>query len=377
MTHFKEIFKYTKNLSVLYIEDDYMLLGKTSDFLDDFFSVVVTAKDGEEGLEQYINYQKENNQYVDLVITDINMPKKDGITLVQDMLDINKEQCIIVVSAYDDSERLLKLIDIGIANFLVKPIEMYKMAETLFKVGKLITDQKNLKFYHQQLEDLNIEQDQKIKEQYEEILYTQKISIHAIADMVENYDDDTGNHVKRIEAYTKLFLDKFPDINSYPKETISLIPFASLLHDIGKLMIPKSILTKPSKLTDEEFNIIKTHAKLGGDVLKSANNTFKAKFDKDSYLKVASDIAMYHHERYDGKGYPYGLEKEEIPLCARVVAVADVYDALRSKRCYKDGFSHEKSMDIIKSESGKAFDPVLVDIFMEYNEQFDEIFQTI
>jgi putative two-component system response regulator len=377
MTNFKEIFKYTKNLSVLYIEDDYMLLGKTSDFLDDFFSVVVTAKDGEEGLEQYINYQKENNQYVDLVITDINMPKKDGITLVQDMLDINKEQCIIVVSAYDDSERLLKLIDIGIANFLVKPIEMYKMAETLFKVGKLITDQKNLKFYHQQLEDLNIEQDQKIKEQYEEILYTQKISIHAIADMVENYDDDTGNHVKRIEAYTKLFLDKFPDINSYPKETISLIPFASLLHDIGKLMIPKSILTKPSKLTDEEFNIIKTHAKLGGDVLKSANNTFKAKFDKDSYLKVASDIAMYHHERYDGKGYPYGLEKEEIPLCARVVAVADVYDALRSKRCYKDGFSHEKSMDIIKSESGKAFDPVLVDIFMEYNEQFDEIFQTI
>jgi putative two-component system response regulator len=377
MTNFKEIFKYTKNLSVLYIEDDYMLLGKTSDFLDDFFSVVVTAKDGEEGLEQYINYQKENNQYVDLVITDINMPKKDGITLVQDILDINKEQCIIVVSAYDDSERLLKLIDIGIANFLVKPIEMYKMAEKLFKVGKLITDQKNLKFYHQQLEDLNIEQDQKIKEQYEEILYTQKISIHAIADMVENYDDDTGNHVKRIEAYTKLFLDKFPDINSYPKETISLIPFASLLHDIGKLMIPKSILTKPSKLTDEEFNIIKTHAKLGGDILKSANNTFKAKFDKDSYLKVASDIAMYHHERYDGKGYPYGLEKDEIPLCARVVAVADVYDALRSKRCYKDGFSHEKSMDIIKSESGKAFDPVLVDIFMEYNEQFDEIFQTI
>jgi putative two-component system response regulator len=133
-------------------------------------------------------------------------------------------------------------------------------------------------------------------------------------------------------------------------------------------------LTKPARLTDEEFDIIKTHAKLGGDVLKNANDEFKKEFDKDSYLKVASDIASYHHEKYDGTGYPEGLKGEEIPLCARIVAIADVYDALRSKRVYKDGFSHEKSLSIIKEEKSKAFDPFLVDIFIEHNEEFNDIF---
>ena len=139
-------------------------------------------------------------------------------------------------------------------------------------------------------------------------------------------------------------------------------------------MIPKHILTKPSKLNSEEFEVIKMHSRLGGEVLKKANFIFKDNFNKDSYLKVASDIAMHHHEKWDGSGYPDKLKGKEIPKCARIVAIADVYDALRSKRVYKDAFSHEKAFNIIKEERAKSFDPELVDIFLEIHEEFEKIF---
>jgi putative two-component system response regulator len=156
-----------------------------------------------------------------------------------------------------------------------------------------------------------------------------------------------------------------------------MVPFSSLLHDIGKIIIPKDILTKPSSLNDEEFTIIKTHAKLGGEVLLKANQHFKDDFGKDSYFKIAADIAYYHHERWDGTGYPKGLKGVDIPKCARIVAIADVYDALRSKRVYKNNFSHQKAFDFIISEKGKAFDPELVELFDEYNEEFNNIFERL
>jgi putative two-component system response regulator len=375
MVNFKELFQYTTKLNILYVEDDLILLEKTTSFLEELFNKVITAVDGVEGLEEYKKYKKDNNEYFDLVITDINMPKKDGLVMIKDIFNLNKHQPIIVISAHNESEKLIYLIEQGISNFLMKPIEITKLMDILLKITKNISNQKNIDLYQKQLEELNKTLDDKVQEQAEEILYTQKISIHAIADMVESYDDDTGTHVKRIELYTQLFVENLPNMNIYTKNIRELIPFASLLHDIGKLMIPKSILTKPSSLTDEEFEIIKTHAKLGGKVLEKANNEFKEKFQKDSYLQIAADIAMYHHEKYNGKGYPDGLKGEEIPLCARIVSIADVYDALRSKRVYKEGFSHEKSVAIIKEERGESFDPKLVDFFLNNHEKFDEIFK--
>ena len=199
----------------------------------------------------------------------------------------------------------------------------------------------------------------------------------AIANMVESYDDDTGTHVKRIEQYTALMVSKIPISEENPQEHVASIPFASILHDIGKLMIPKEILTKPGRLNDEETVIIKTHAKLGGEVLKKANISFKGIFDKDSYLKTASDIAMYHHEKWNGNGYPEGLKGHEIPKSARIVAIVDVYDALRSRRVYKEGFTHEESVEIIMREKGKSFDPELVDIFISVDLEFKEIFNRL
>jgi putative two-component system response regulator len=210
----------------------------------------------------------------------------------------------------------------------------------------------------------------------EELKTIKRLSVETIINLIDSYDDDTGKHVKRIESYTEFLLFSIPNIKKlYSQEFLEAVPFASLLHDTGKFLIPKEILGKPNKLTNEEFVIMQQHTEIGGRILTKANEDFKQRFKKDSYFKIASDIATYHHEKWNGKGYPKGLKEHEIPLAARIVAIADVYDALRSRRVYKPSFSHEKSVEIIKNERGRSFDPRLVDIFIKYHNEFDEIFK--
>jgi len=373
----QDILNYSKNLNVLYAEDDEQLLQETSEVLEDFFASATTANNGLIALQKYKEYYEKNSEYYDILITDINMPLMNGVELIQEIHKINIEQSVIVISAYNDSSRLIELINIGITHFIMKPLSPTQLMSVLYKSSKLVSNQKQLIKYRHELEDLNKNLDEKVKEQAKEIIFTQKISIEAIANMVESYDDDTGTHVKRIEQYTSLIVNYLPVTDQNPIENRTTIPFASILHDIGKLMIPKDILTKPEKLNEEETVIIRTHALLGGEVLKKANISFKDSFNKDSYLKTASDIAMYHHEKWDGSGYPEGLYGENIPKSARIVAIADVYDALRSKRVYKEGFSHEKAVEIIMREREKSFDPDLIDIFLSVNQEFKEVFDRL
>jgi len=373
----QDILNYSKDLNILYAEDDEQLLQETSEALEDFFSTTTTATNGLIALQKYKEYYEKNSEYYDILITDINMPLMNGVELIKEIHKINIDQSVIVISAYNDSARLIELINIGITHFIMKPLSPAQLMGVLYQSSKLVSNQKQLIKYRKELEDLNKNLDEKVKEQAKEIIFTQKISIEAIANMVESYDDETGTHVKRIEQYTSLMVDCLPVTDTNPMENRTTIPFASILHDIGKLMIPKEILTKPEKLNEEETTIIKTHAKLGGEVLKKANISFKDTFDKDSYLKIASDIAMYHHEKWDGSGYPEGLYGENIPKSARIVAIADVYDALRSKRVYKDGFSHEKAVEIMMNEKEKSFDPDLIDIFLSVNQQFKKVFEKL
>lgn len=373
----QDIFKYSKDLNILYAEDDVQLLQETSEALEDFFASAETAKNGQIALEKYEDYYEKNSAYYDILITDIDMPLMDGIELIKAVHKINIDQSVIVISAYNDSPRLIELINIGITHFIMKPLSSTQLMNVLYQSSKLVSNHKQLIQYRKELENMNKNLDEKVKQQAKEIIYTQQISIEAIANMVESYDDDTGTHVKRIEQYTALMVSKIPISEENPQEHVASIPFASILHDIGKLMIPKEILTKPGRLNDEETVIIKTHAKLGGEVLKKANISFKGIFDKDSYLKTASDIAMYHHEKWNGNGYPEGLKGHEIPKSARIVAIVDVYDALRSRRVYKEGFTHEESVEIIMREKGKSFDPELVDIFISVDLEFKEIFNRL
>jgi len=372
---YKKILQYTQDLEVLYVEDDKNLLEDTCEILEDYFSILDTAINGQDALEKYNNYFKKNNCFYDLIITDINMPIMDGEQLIKEIESINEHQVIIVVSAYNESPRLIKLIQSGITNFVLKPVEATQLINMLYKTCKNIFAQKKLSNYYELLDSTNIHLDTQVKELSKEILATQRLSVETIGNMVESYDDDTGSHVKRIEAYTELMMDNISTACPTNTNKKEIVAFSSLLHDIGKLVIPKHILQKPGSLNYEEFEIIKTHAKLGGEILLKANEDFKKEFGKDSYFKIASDIAFYHHEKYDGTGYPSGLKGEEIPECARIVAIVDSYDALRSKRVYKNDFSHEKAMEIIKKEKNISFDPYFVELFIKLNKEFDNIFE--
>ncbi len=373
---FQEVYQYTKDLNVLYVEDDIDLLEETKDALDDFFYNVDTALHGKEALDKYIE-KKSAGLYYDIIITDLNMPIMDGMSLIKEIHLINKHQPIIVISAYNESSRLIDLIQSGINNFIMKPIVPQQLMSILMQSCKIIVEHKELTTYRKQLENSNEDLLSTVTQQAKEILYTQQISIETIANMVESYDDETGTHVKRIESYTAAMINKLAEIEEFDEEFIQALPFASVLHDIGKLIIPKDILTKPEKLTVAEFDIIKTHSLLGGEVLKKANLTFRKNFNKDSYLKIASDIAMYHHEKWDGTGYPAGLSGNDIPISARIVSIADVYDAIRSKRVYKEGFTHEEAVKIIVKEGSKSFDPKLINVFVGIHEKFRKIFDEL
>ncbi len=374
---YKKVLEFTRELSVLYVEDDDSLREDTQEILEDYFDRLDLAVHGLDALEKYNSYYEDHGVYYDLIITDINMPFMDGETLIKELSQINSDQAIIVVSAHSESSKLISLIQNGITNFLLKPINPTQLINILYKTCKNIVSHKMVLKYQKELEDINKNLNARVELLANEIIMTQRLSVETIGNLIESYDDDTGSHVKRIENFTALILDKLPQTKELTSDYKKLIAFSSLLHDIGKLVIPKDILQKKGKLDHEEFEIIKSHSKVGGEILLKVNDDFREVFKKDSYFKIASDIAYYHHEKWDGSGYPKGLKGEEIPLSARIVSLVDVYDALRSKRPYKEGFSHQKALEIIQSERGKAFSPEIVDIFLDIHEEFDRVFSSI
>jgi len=374
---YENVSEYTKQLSVLYVEDDVDLLEETAGFLEDLFSRVDTAKNGLIAFNKYNEYKDRESKYYDIIITDINMPVMDGMDLIRDIHNLNKIQPVIVVSAYSEATKLIQMIQSGVNNFLLKPINPEELMTMLYKMSKDITNERDVKKYKADLEDLNANLENRVIDLSEEILYTQQLSIEMIGNLIENHDGDIKTHSKRIEKYTIAILDELKETVGIDEELADMIPISALLHDIGELMLPNGILTKPSSLNDEETKIMRRHAQMGSDILKEANETFKKHFNKDSYMKVASDIAMYHHEKWNGLGYPEGLSGEDIPIAARIVAIADVYDALRSLRVYKEAFTHEEATRQIVEESSKSFDPNLVNIFLHKNQEFKKVFDTL
>lgn len=208
-----------------------------------------------------------------------------------------------------------------------------------------------------------------VEEKAKKISDIQERFIVSFANMIELRDDVTGQHVKRTSKYVEIIAKALKDRNIYPgvitDDFVRAICKAAPLHDIGKIAITDNILRKPGKLTDEEFEIIKTHPKVGGDMLKEALKLD----DADEYLYYAYEMAMYHHEKWNGTGYPEGIKGNEIPLSARIMAIADVFDAITSKRSYKDKISEERAFEIIEQSKGTHFDPILVNVFMEIKDE--------
>ena len=228
-------------------------------------------------------------------------------------------------------------------------------------------DEEKLQQYNDHLEEL-------VKEKVAEVSASQMATIYAVVKLAESRDDDTGEHISRTSQYCRLIAEQLWQQGAYPDQIdlvfIESVAKASPLHDIGKVGIPDRILLKPGRLTPEEFEIMKTHVNIGFETLADV----AAEYNNNAFISTGMDITLCHHEKWDGSGYPNQLKGEEIPISARIMALADVYDALRSKRVYKPGYSHEKSAEIIVQGRGQHFDPLLVDIFLQNQEAFRKIF---
>ena len=290
-----------------------------------------TVIEAENGSEAYDILDRE--QDVRLVITDLDMPVMNGLQLIRKVRETDlRYRYMVVLTSSEEKESLVKALSLGADDYISKPV----MPEELL---------------------LRVESGVRLLR-----LEIQEELILAMAKLAEYRSDETGYHLERIQHYSKALARDLAE--KHPELGISL-PLAeefarvSPLHDIGKVAIPDAILHKPDKLTPAEFEVMKTHAAIGGQLLKDIQTK-----SGSPYLKVAYEVAMFHHERYNGKGYPMGLKGEEIPVAARIVALADVYDAMTSERCYKPPFSHEKAKKLIVEERGEHLDPRIVDSFL-------------
>lgn len=220
------------------------------------------------------------------------------------------------------------------------------------------------------------QQSNEIKSHQQHIMDLQYKTIVGMANLIESRDGETGEHVKRTGFYVDLIARELAEHSKYSDvidaEYIENLWKAAPLHDIGKIKVPDAILQKPGKLTNEEFEVIKTHAREGGNIIDET----MGEIEEAAYLQMAHNVAQYHHEKWNGKGYPEGLKGEDIPLCARIMAVADVFDALTSERCYKKAMSVDQAYEIIEESSGSHFDPVVVEAFVKLRPKIEQYLKT-
>lgn len=281
----------------------------------------------------------------DLVLLDLNMPNLDGFQVMEQLKELEQDSYapILVLTAQSDRNTRIKSLEAGARDFLGKPFD-------LIEVKQRIANMLEIRLSHNQTRDQNRILELKVKERTYELEETRREAILRLGRAAEYRDNETGMHVIRM---SRLSARLAKEIGLDDKEC-QLILQASPMHDVGKIGIPDDILLKPGKLNDREWKTMKMHPEIGAKILSGS---------RSELMQMAESIALSHQERWDGSGYPYGLKGEEIPLAGRIVAVADVFDALTSKRYYKNAFSVEESMKIIEESSGKDFEPRLVEAF--------------
>ncbi|MGL4848816.1 MAG: HD-GYP domain-containing protein [Clostridium sp.] len=348
--------KKRKENKILIIDDLAENIKVLIEILKDDYKINV-ALSGKKGIELAKVWKP------DLILLDIMMPEIDGYEVCRILKndDEAKDIPIIFLTALGDEKEEYKGISLGAIDYIRKPVNP-KL------VRARIENHIKLKTYSTELEE-------RVREKVEEVEQFNNSFIETLAYIAETRDADLGKHIDRCKAYATVMLDYIFKYNKFAdeikKEDREIIIKAVPLHDIGKIGIPDKILLKPDRLTIEEFDIMKTHSDFGYKILKMAEEKLVNK--KNKMLHCAEEIAYYHHERWDGKGYPCGLKGNEIPIVARIMSIVDVFDAIVSKRVYKDSLSTAVAIEFIQAERGKAFDPELVDIFIELREEFKEI----
>ncbi len=292
------------------------------------------------------------NEVFSVVITDINMPGMSGIDLLREVRGRYPEVAVLVISAVDDRKVAVKALELGAFAYMIKPVSRNELAINVINGLRHRFLEIEHRRQNERLEELVQRRTKRLLEAKQELAVASEETVLRLAKAAEFRDDETAQHTLRMSHYCRLIAEKL----GFGRERCELIRLASQLHDVGKIGIPDAILLKPGKLTEEEFSLMKEHALFGFRILSDS---------KAILLQTGAIIARSHHERYDGNGYPDGIGGEEIAMEARIAAVADVFDALTSKRVYKDPMSIERAAGILQEDSGKHFDPQLVDIFLD------------
>lgn len=340
--------------TVLVIDDDKSNLIMAQRLLSDEYRVAA-VNSGEKGFE----YLEKNDP--SLILLDIQMPQMNGFE-VMEKLRAHESWCkipVIFLTADKSSETEEKCFDMGAVDYIGKPFVPQIMRKRVMRTIELEEYRKSL--------------ERMVMTQLAQITRMQHDIIVSMANVIESRDGTTGEHVKRTSKYTMLLAEKMIERGLYAEElTVQLLESmrnGSPLHDIGKITIPDSVLTKPGKLTVEEYDVIKTHAKAGADMIRDNMSQMVS----EDFLQVACDMAQYHHEKWNGKGYPEGLKGEEIPLTARILAVTDVYDALVSERQYKKGMTIDEAFAIMEKDRGENFEPEILDVFFDLRDELERL----
>lgn len=325
---------------LLIVDDSPINRSLLSDILGEEYETI-EAENGEEAIAILEKLGVE----ISLVFLDICMPKIDGFGVLEVMKEKrwSEDIPVIIISSDDSGEHIEQAYDMGVVDFIRRPFDAAIVKKRAINTIMLYSKQRLLASM--------------VTDQIYEKEKNSNMLINILSHIVEFRNGESGLHIIHVKTFTEILLRKLVSMTDKYKisdEDISIISTASALHDIGKISIPDAILNKPGRFTDEEFNVMKTHSKAGAEILEQLTL-----YKDEPLVRVAYEICRWHHERFDGKGYPDGLVGDEIPISAQVVAMADVYDALTSERCYKKAFNHEKAIEMILNGECGEFNPIL------------------
>jgi len=316
------------------------------------------ARNGEEALA------KVRATPVDVILLDIMMPGLDGFEVARLLKadDRTKIIPIVMVTALQEVEDRIRALEAGADDFLTKPVDRTEIRARVASLVKVKAYNDYMLNYSRELETEVARRTKDLRMAFERIKAVSLEALYRLTRAAEYKDEDTGSHIQRMSHYSAA-IAKTMGLND---QTVEYILYAAPMHDVGKIGIPDRILLKPGKLTDEEWIIMKQHTIIGGRILEGS---------KAGFIRLGEIVALTHHEKWDGSGYPLGLKETKIPLVGRIVAIADVFDALMSKRPYKEAFSLEKSHRILREGRGSHFDPDVVDAFFAAEKELDRIRQ--